>query len=104
MTDPAPDEWTEVRRNRPAKPTYDQPVEVSVVGKRCVYVNHYRIAGGKPYVSENLPTHNLKTTLGDVLSAFSTGEILAALHEKEQERKYFERYHASKKNQEGEQA
>lgn len=40
-------------------PTMDDKVELVVVGKRCVYLNDYRLAGNKPYVSENL--QHLKT-------------------------------------------
>ncbi len=46
-----------------------QAIELTVVGKRCVYLNDYRIAGGKPYVSENIPQHSFTITIGDVLAA-----------------------------------
>lgn len=89
-------DFNDVWNNRPASPTRNKPVEVSVVGRRCVYVNSYRIAGGKPYYSENLPSHELTTTLGEVLDAFKPTEIRAALAEKEAEQEYFRASHASK--------
>lgn len=79
--------------NAPARPIGDKPVEVCVVGRRCVYVNNFRIAGGKPYVSENLPQHILKTSLREVLSAFSASEVRAALREEQNYREYFAAYH-----------
>lgn len=91
------DDWDTVYANRPAKPNFDKVVEVMVVAKRCVYVNDRRIAGGKPYYSENLPSHTLRTKLGDVLNAFTDKEIRAALREQKAEREYFASYHASKK-------
>ena len=72
----------------PETPTADKVVEVDVVARRCVYVNDFRIAGGKPYVSENLPSHTLKTTLGEVLNAFTHEEIRKALDEQEARAKY----------------
>ena len=83
--------------NQPAAPVRDKPIEVHVVSRRCVYVNCRRIAGGKPYVSENLPSHTLKTTLGECLDAFSDADILAALAEKKARKEYFAEYHARKK-------
>lgn len=47
----------------------DREIELTVVGQRCVYLNDYRIAGGKPYVSENLPQHTFKLRMSDILSA-----------------------------------
>src|ERR1041384_847960 len=64
-------DWAALSAGEPACPTAKKPIEVTVVGRRCVYVNNYRIAGGKPYFSENLPSHDLRTTLGEVLDAFS---------------------------------
>ena len=68
--------------SEPKTPVSDTPVEVYVVAKRCVYVNDYRIAGSKPYYSENLPSHTLMTKLGDVLAAFTDQQIKDALAEK----------------------
>lgn len=72
----------------PKTPTADKPVDVDVVARRCVYVNDFRIAGSKPYHSENLPSHTLKTTLGDVLNAFTNEEIRKALDEQEARARY----------------
>lgn len=82
---------SELWDNRPATPVRDKPIEVVVVGRRCVYVNNHRIAGGKPYVSENLPHHSLQTNLGDVLDAFSDEDLLKALAERRETREYFEK-------------
>jgi hypothetical protein len=81
---------------QPAAPVRDRKVEVCVVARRCVYVNNRRIAGSKPYISEGLPSHTLKTTLGKVLDAFTEKEIRAALREGKARRDYFAAYHAAK--------
>lgn len=81
----------------PPAPHRNKPIEVSVVGRRCVYVNDYRVAGGKPYYSENLPHHELKTTLGDVLDAFRPEDIRAALAEREEYVESLRAYHERKK-------
>lgn len=52
-----------------------EKIVICVVGRRCVYINNYRAAGGKPYVSEQLPEHSFNTTVDEVLSAFSTKQI-----------------------------
>jgi hypothetical protein len=93
----ADEDWNAVWEGAPASPKRDTPVEVSVVGRRCVYVNNYRVAGGKPYLSENLPSHDLMTSLGEVLDAFAESDILAALAEKKARAEYFAAYHARKK-------
>lgn len=49
----------------------DKEVEITVVGRRCVYINDYRVVGGKPYVSENLPSHSFKCTVKDILDALT---------------------------------
>lgn len=85
------------RFNAPPAPHRNKPIEVSVVGRRCVYVNNYRVAGGKPYYSENLPHHELKTTLGDVLDAFHAEDIRAALTEREEYAESLRAYHERKK-------
>lgn len=81
----------------PPAPHRNKLIEVSVVGRRCVYVNDYRVAGGKPYYSENLPHHELKTTLGDVLDAFRAEDIRAALAEREEYAESLRAYHERKK-------
>ena len=93
------EDFNAVWDNRPAAPARDKPIEVTVVGRRCVYVNNYRVAGGKPYYSENLPQHDFKTTLGEVLDAFSEADIRAALKEKKARADYFKAYHARKAEQ-----
>lgn len=77
-----------------------RPVEVCVVGRRCVYVNDHRIAGGKPYVSENLPSHTLKTTVGEVLDCFGDDVIAAALKERKASRELIAAYHERRKARE----
>lgn len=96
VVDACAEDFNAVWKARPASPVGDQPITVSVVGQRCVYVNNFRIAGGKPYVSEGLPSHQLKTTLADILNAFPEGDILAALEEKRAHKEYFAAYHARK--------
>lgn len=86
----------------PATPTADKTISVDVVARRCVYVNDFRIAGGKPYVSENLPSHTLKTTLGDVLRAFNPADIRKALDEQEAKAKYFRDAHEAARKAEDE--
>lgn len=49
-------------------------VEVQVVMNRdgtirCIYLNNFRIIGGKPYVSENLAYKTFTVSLDDMLSA-----------------------------------
>lgn len=88
------EDFNEVWRKQPAAPARDRAIEVYVVGRRCVYVNDYRIAGSKPYFTENLPSHELKTTLGEVLDAFKPAEIRKALAEKKARQDYFAAYHA----------
>lgn len=81
-------------RNAPPSPVGDKAIEVQVVGKRCVYLNDYRIAGGKPYYTENLPNHRHTTSLKEVLAAFPETDIAAALKEAKAKREYFAAYHA----------
>jgi hypothetical protein len=49
--------------------TVNSEIELSVVGKRCVYLNNLRVAGNKPYISENLPTHHFTIRVQDILDA-----------------------------------
>jgi hypothetical protein len=74
--------------NRPLNAVCGREIEVCVVGDRCVYVNNHRVAGGKPYVSENLPTRTKSTTVREVLDAFNEAEILAYLAERREVRAY----------------
>lgn len=47
----------------------NKQIELTVVGRRCVYLNDFRIAGGKPYVSENLPQHSFTIRIADLIQA-----------------------------------
>jgi hypothetical protein len=89
-------------RSQPPAPVGEKAVEVCVVGKRCVYVNNYRVAGGKPYVSENLPSHTLTTSLKELLNAFPEKDVRAALRERRARRDYFAAYHAQAEDVEAE--
>lgn len=89
------EDWSEVYAARPNK-VLGTPIEVSVVAKRCVYVNDYRIAGSKPYFSENLPSHSFTTTLKDVIDAFREEQLLAALAENKAQQEYFAAYRAAR--------
>jgi hypothetical protein len=88
--------FNDVWDSRPPTPTRDKQIEITVVGKRCIYVNDYRVAGGKPYLSENLPTHDLSTTLGEILDAFPDATIQAALREKLARQEYIAAYHSAR--------
>ncbi len=89
------EDWNEVYAARPNK-YLGEVVEVQVVGRRCVYVNNYRICGGKPYYSEFIPSHEFTTTLGDVLAAFKESDILAAIKERKSQDEYFATYRAAR--------
>lgn len=80
-------------RARPTEPACERTIAVQVVGKRCVYVNDYRIAGGKPYYSENLPNHRFETTVRDALAAFSDADLRAALRERKARKKHNQAWH-----------
>lgn len=45
-------------------------VEVVVIdGKvRCIYINNYRVAGSKPFVSEKQTTESFKVPAGEIRS------------------------------------
>ncbi len=58
----------------------EQKIAITVVARRCVYVNDHRIAGAKPYVSENLLQHSFTTTVGHCLEAFSMAALEAELN------------------------
>lgn len=88
---------SEIWDNRPASPVRDTPIEIQVVGKRCIYINNYRAAGGKPYYSENLLSFEHRTTLGEVLDSFSDAQIKAAVSEKKARQKYFLKHHEKQK-------
>ena len=44
----------------------DKALTVTIVGRRCVYINDYRVAGSKPYVSENLPSWSFEADINDL--------------------------------------
>jgi hypothetical protein len=55
---------------------------LSVVGKRCVYLNNHRICGAKPYVSENIPQINYIVEAQQLLNAipeFDNSDLVEAL-------------------------
>lgn len=79
-------------QNRPLERALDAKTAVQVVGKRCVYLNEYRIAGSKPYYSENLPNQRFETTVRDALAAFPDAVLRAALKERKESRAYFKRW------------
>lgn len=54
-------------------------IEIVVVSKRCVYINDYRVAGDKPYVSENLPQHSFTVSVQQIINALPAA-IQTALH------------------------
>lgn len=76
------DEWKEAYAKRPLSDICSKEIDIEIVGERCVYINDFRVAGRKPYVSERLPIKAKKTTIREVLSAFSDEEIHAYLEEK----------------------
>lgn len=82
QTTPNWDAWNAASKLSPTSPVCDRPIEIMIVGKRCIYINDHRVQGGKPYVSENLPYESRTTTVRDVLEAFSLDEILAYVREK----------------------
>lgn len=82
--------WSAAYDLRPTDPLCEAECDIIIVSKRCVYVNNYRVAGSKPYVSENLPTRSMKTKVRTVLDAFSEREIVAYLAEKRGRAAYLE--------------
>lgn len=75
--------------DQPTEKECDHPISVTVVGTRCVYLNNYRIVGGKPYVSEGLPERSFETTVREALFAFSEQQLRAALKERRARKRYF---------------
>jgi hypothetical protein len=59
-----------------------KPIEIIIVGSRCVYINDYRVAGSKPYVSENLPHQTFHANLADILDAFALDDLQKAVDER----------------------
>ena len=75
-------------KKAPTEVACDREITVDVVGTRCIYLNNYRIVGGKPYVSENLPSRSMKLTVRDALNAFKEDELKAYLKEIAERRAY----------------
>lgn len=86
--------FNKVWADRPLSEKCSREIAIDIVGDRCIYIDNTRVQGGKPYCSENLPTKSKKTTVREVLSAFSDKEIRAYLKEKRDLKKYFADYHA----------
>lgn len=70
-------------QQRPFDDVCSKEVEITIVGERCVYINNYRVEGGKPYYSENLPQKTKTTAMRKIFDAFSVEEIKAYISEKE---------------------
>lgn len=82
------DPWNTTYEQRPTSELCEREIEIHIVGTRCIYLNGRRIAGGKPYVSENLPSRTMKLKVRDALGAFSEAEILAYLNERRERNAY----------------
>ena len=50
-------------------------IEICVVGRRCIYINDYRVAGGKPWVSENLPQWSFHVDPKEILDALPLAAV-----------------------------
>ncbi len=85
-------DWNTVHKTKPTNPLCEKHITVDIVGKRCVYLNDYRIAGGKPYVSENLPQRSMNLTVREALEAFSIKELEAYIAEKKERNEYFSKH------------
>lgn len=81
--------WNAAYDKRPTDPLCEREIEIHVVGDRCIYVNDRRVAGSKPYVSENLPYKTKRTKVREVLDAFTEAEILAYLFERRERNAYY---------------
>jgi hypothetical protein len=81
--------WDEIYSKRPLCENLSKTITIDIVGNRCVYINNHRVEGGKPYVSENLPTKSKNTTIRNILEAFTTEDIEAYLKEKIATAAYF---------------
>ena len=92
--------FNKIWNEKPTSELCDRLIEIDVVGKRCIYINNHRVEGGKPYVSENLPSMIKKTPLRELLDAFSDKEIRAYLKEKRERKKYFDNYHTEQASNE----
>lgn len=68
--------------NKPTSEVMDKNITIDIVGNRCLYLNDYRIWGGKPYYSENLPTRSLELTMREAMEAFSIEEMQECIKER----------------------
>lgn len=87
-------DWDKVRKNKPTNPLCEKAITVDIVGTRCVYLNDHRIAGGKPYVSENLPWRSMGLSVREALAAFSIAELEAYIAEKKERDEYHKKHRA----------
>lgn len=62
---------------------HEKKIEVVVVGTRCVYINDRRVAGNKPYVSENLPQHSFTCSIGNILDGLPREAVRSWLSSKQ---------------------
>ena len=86
--------YEKAKKNEPTEELCSKPITVDIVGTRCVYLNDHRIAGGKPYVSENLPWRSMDLDVREALAAFSIKELEAYIKEKKARAKYWSDYRA----------
>ena len=61
-------------------------IEIVVVGKRAVYINDTRVAGRKPYVSENIPEIVFSAKFTDIFDAFSLDDLHKAVEDRQAKR------------------
>lgn len=80
--------WQDTYNSRPFSDLCGRQITVDIVGTRCVYLNNHRIAGGKPYVSENIPSRSMNLTVREALAAFTEAELLAYLFERREQNAY----------------
>lgn len=64
-----PCDWVDDPHGATVKSSLTDEIEITVVAQRCVYIGNFRVAGGKPYVSENLPQWTFKAKRSDILEA-----------------------------------
>ncbi len=80
----------------PTNPKCDEHIEILCVGNRCVYINDYRSAGGKPYHSENIPERVFNTPLREILTAFTDEQLRAFIKERKQRKEWYKSLQESK--------
>lgn len=57
-------------------------VEIFIYVDRCVYVNSSRIAGGKPYASENLKSNVYSVSSSEILDQLDFSDIEKYVNDK----------------------